>query len=50
MIEFEFDKNKGQLNKKKHGINFVEAQALWEDTDRIEIPTKTVSERRGRDL
>lgn len=46
MVEFEFDKNKSQLNKKKHGINFVEAQALWEDTDRIEIPTKTIDEKR----
>ena len=31
---------------KKHGIDFVEAQALWEDPDRIEIPAKTTEEPR----
>ncbi len=43
-MDFEFDKRKSQVNKKKHGINFVEAQALWEDPDRIEIPAKTTEE------
>ena len=45
-MDFEFDKRKSQVNKKKHGINFVEAQALWEDPDRIEIPAKTTEEPR----
>jgi uncharacterized protein len=26
---FEFDPVKSKLNKEKHGIDFVEAQALW---------------------
>ena len=38
---FEFDYNKSQSNKEKHGIDFVEAQALWNDPDRIEIPALT---------
>ena len=38
---FEFDDNKSQSNKEKHGIDFVEAQALWNDLDRIEIPALT---------
>ena len=46
MIEFEFDNRKSQINMDKHGINFIEAQALWEDTDRIEIPAKTIDEER----
>lgn len=46
IMEFEFDKRKSQINKKKHGIDFIEAQALWNDPDRIEIPTKTVDEQR----
>ena len=46
MIEFEFDKRKSQINKNKHGIDFIEAQTLWEDTDRIEIPAKTIDEER----
>ena len=46
MIEFEFDKRKSQINKNKHGIDFMEAQVLWEDTNRIEIPAKTIDEER----
>ncbi len=46
MIEFEFDKRKSQTNKNKHGIDFIEAQVLWEDTNRIEIPAKTIDEER----
>ena len=46
MLEFEFDKRKSQTNKKKHGINFDEAQALWKDPDRVEIPAKTIDEER----
>jgi uncharacterized DUF497 family protein len=45
-MDFEFDKRKSQVNMKKHGIDFVEAQALWEDPDRIEIPAKTTEEPR----
>lgn len=47
MIEFEFDKRKSQINKNKHGINFIEAQAIWEDSNRIEIPAKTIDEERS---
>jgi uncharacterized protein len=28
-VEFEFDPHKSESNKTKHGIDFVEAQALW---------------------
>ena len=45
-MEFEFDPNKSGRNKKKHGINFVEAQALWDDPDLIEIPARTSDEPR----
>ena len=33
-------------NKKKHGVDFIEAQLLWDDPDRIEIPAKTTDENR----
>ena len=46
IMEFEFDKRKSKTNKKKHGIDFVEARALWNDPDRIEIPAITVDEPR----
>ena len=45
-MEFEFDKRKSRFNKKKHGIDFIEAQALWDDPDRVEIPAKTIDEKR----
>lgn len=28
-MEFEFDHQKSEINKAKHGIDFLEAQALW---------------------
>lgn len=45
-MEFEFDPEKSVLNKEKHGIDFLEAQALWDDPDIIEIPAKTTDEER----
>lgn len=45
-MEFEFDPEKSAQNRKKQGIDFYEAQALWDDADFIEIPAKTVDEPR----
>ena len=45
-MEFEFDPKKSQANKTKHGIDFIEAQALWNDPDIMEIPVKTSDEAR----
>jgi hypothetical protein len=45
-MEFEFDSIKSDTNKEKHGINFHEAQKLWDDPDLIEIPAKTTDEPR----
>ena len=46
MAEFEFDPSKSESNKRKHGIDFLEAQALWDDSDRLEVPAKTEQEER----
>ena len=43
---FEFDINKSQNNAVRHGIDFIEAQALWADPDLLEIPGRTVGEPR----
>jgi uncharacterized DUF497 family protein len=43
-MEFEFDIEKSRTNKIKHGIDFTEAQLLWEDSERVEIPAKTEDE------
>lgn len=46
MITFEFDEAKSQANLLKHGINFIDAQALWNDSSLLEIPAKTEDEPR----
>ncbi len=46
MDRFEFDPKKSRNNKDKHGIDFIEAQALWDDPELIEIPAKTLDEPR----
>jgi len=43
-MEFEFYDNKSLANKAKHGIDFVEAQILWEDGDRVEVPARAQEE------
>ena len=45
-MPFEFDRRKNLSNKRKHGIDFIEAQALWDDPDRLVVPTRTVDEPR----
>ena len=45
-MEFEFDPNKSLANKRKHGIDFEEAQSIWGDSDLIEIPARTTDEPR----
>ena len=45
-MKFEFDPNKSDANKTKHGIDFIEAQELWNDIDYLEIPAKTTDEAR----
>ena len=45
-MEFEFNSQKSENNKKKHGIDFRAAQALWDDPDYIVIPAKVVDEER----
>lgn len=45
-MDFEFDPDKSDANQRKHGINFTEAQTLWEDPMLIEIPARTVDESR----
>ncbi|MCP5012556.1 MAG: BrnT family toxin [Aestuariibacter sp.] len=46
MQSFEFDARKSASNKTKHGVDFVEAQALWLDPGLIEIPALTDDEPR----
>ena len=47
-MSFDYDKRKSASNKTKHGINFEEAQALWEDRFILKIPSSmnTIEESR----
>lgn len=45
-MSFEHDRGKSEANKAKHGIDFHEAQALWDDPDLVEIPAKGLDEPR----
>lgn len=46
MLSFEFDSSKSGSNRLKHGIDFEEAQALWNDPMLLEIPAKIEDEQR----
>ena len=43
---FDYDKQKSNGNKEKHGIDFDQAQGLWQDPDCIVIPARTTGESR----
>ena len=45
-MEFEYDPIKSRSNKQKHGIDFEQAKALWEDEDRLVIPARSATEAR----
>jgi uncharacterized DUF497 family protein len=45
-MQYEYDPVKSAANKEKHGINFEEAQTLWDDEYRIEADTRSGSEAR----
>jgi uncharacterized DUF497 family protein len=43
---FEYDPAKSAENKRKHGIDFESALALWSDDGLVEIPARVVDEPR----
>jgi len=45
-MNFEYDINKSRSNKTKHGIDSEEAKELFNDPFMIEIPARTVGEKR----
>ncbi|MGH8131083.1 MAG: BrnT family toxin [Steroidobacteraceae bacterium] len=46
MMAFIFDPAKSTRNLAKHGIDFVDAQQLWDDSNLLEIPARTEDEPR----
>jgi uncharacterized DUF497 family protein len=47
MYTFEYDHLKSQANLEKHGIDFVDAQLIWDDPDFTEIKTNSDDEPRS---
>jgi hypothetical protein len=45
-MEFERDQGKSDRNLAKHGVDFIEAQRLWNDQNLLEIPARTEGEPR----
>jgi len=45
-MRFEFDPGKSGANATKHGIDFHQAQGLWQDERRLVIPARTEDEPR----
>jgi len=45
-VKFEFDSIKSLSNKEKHGIDFRQAQGLWDDQFRLIVPARTEGEAR----
>jgi hypothetical protein len=43
-MPFEYDPDKSAANKAKHGIDFDQAQALWDDPWLLEAPARTQDE------
>jgi hypothetical protein len=46
VMKFEWDENKSASNKIKHGVDFEEAQILWEDCDRVKLAIQSEGEQR----
>ncbi|ADE56071.1 BrnT family toxin [Coraliomargarita akajimensis] len=45
-MDCEFDPQKSAINKEKHGIDFIEAQQLWQDITALEVPARSETEER----
>ena len=47
MYSFEFDPKKHESKLEKHGIDFVDAQAIWQDSDFVEVMARSDDELRA---
>ena len=45
-MEFEYDQTKSRANSTKHGIDFEQAKALWNDPQRVEFVARFSDESR----
>jgi uncharacterized DUF497 family protein len=47
-MKFEIDEAKSSSNQTKHGIDFIAAQALWDDPLRMATPAQSADEPRSQ--
>jgi uncharacterized DUF497 family protein len=45
-MDFEYDPTKSLANLHKHGIDFEQAQELWQDSNLVEVQARTADEPR----
>lgn len=45
-MQFEYDPNKSAKNKEKHGIDFEEGQAIWDDPKAVKATLNYTDEER----
>jgi uncharacterized DUF497 family protein len=45
-MKFEYDSIKSEVNREKHGVDFDEAQVLWDDENLLEAPLNYPDETR----
>jgi len=43
-MRFTFPEDKSAKNGRERGMDFVDAQALWQDADRLERPARSLDE------
>jgi len=43
-MKFEYDENKSRINKIKHGIDFIEAQQLWQNENALIVPANIIDD------
>lgn len=46
-MKFQYDQRKSASNLRKHGINFDQAQLLWDDPDLVELAARSDDEPRS---
>lgn len=47
MLKFQYDPDKSLANLKKHGIDFEQAQVLWEDANLLKLQARSEDEQRS---
>lgn len=47
MLEFQYDPKKSWSNLKKHGIDYEQAQILWDDPNLVIVPARSDDEPRS---